>query len=87
VLVLNKDRALDRMLWLSRRHHIVVPPEFVLAQPAPLRWTAAPDGRRTLAGEVVLRPAAAAPVLAAGDEPQAAKQAAPRLTPIGVRAA
>jgi hypothetical protein len=54
MLVLDKERALDRMLWLSQRQANAVPAEFL--QPAPLRWTASAGGRRALAGEVLLRP-------------------------------
>ncbi len=28
MLILDKDRALDRMIWLSGRHALVVPEEF-----------------------------------------------------------
>jgi hypothetical protein len=52
MLVLDKARALDRMVWLADRKGNT-PPEFL--RPAPLRWTVE-AGRRALAGEVVLRP-------------------------------
>ena len=53
MLILDKDRALDRMIWLSGRHALVVPEEFThehapsaaaVAPPAPdhtWRWRAA----------------------------------------------
>lgn len=52
MLVLDKARALDRMVWLADRKGNT-PPEFL--RPAPLRWTVEVGGRRALAGEVVLR--------------------------------
>ena len=55
MLVLDKARALDRMVYLSDRKANAVPEEFL--RPSPLRWIAEPSGRRALAGEVVLRPA------------------------------
>lgn len=51
MLVLDKVRALERMVWLADRKGNT-PPQFL--RPAPLRWLAAPGGRRALAGEVVL---------------------------------
>jgi hypothetical protein len=60
MLILDKPRALDRMLYLSDRRGNTVPTEFL--RTAPLRWMAMPTGRRALAGEVVLlRPARALP--------------------------
>jgi hypothetical protein len=56
MLVLDKARALDRMVYLSDRKGNAVPTEFL--RPAPLRWTVDAGGRRALAGEVVLRPSA-----------------------------
>ena len=55
MLILDKPRALDRMLYLSDRKGNAVPTEF-LRPSSPLRWTAAVGGRRSLAAEVVLRP-------------------------------
>ena len=80
MLVLDKARALDRMVWLADRKGNT-PPEFL--RPAPLRWTVASGGRRALAGEVVLRP----PVGATAPEPAAvrehdASRRADRLSPI-----
>ncbi len=58
MLLLDKTRALDRMVWLSDRKVNAVPPEFL--HPSPLRWTITPGGRRFLAGEAVLcQPSAA----------------------------
>ncbi len=51
MLVLDKARALDRMVYLADRKGNT-PPEFL--RPAPLRWTVASGGHRALAGEVVL---------------------------------
>ena len=61
MLVLDKSRALDRMVYLSDRKANAVPEEFL--RPSPLRWIADAGGRRALAGEVVLRqpPADSAP--------------------------
>ncbi len=56
MLVLDKARALDRMVYLSDRKANAVPEEFL--RPSPLRWIAHPIGRRALAGKVVLRPTA-----------------------------
>jgi hypothetical protein len=53
MLVLDKARALDRMVWLADRRGNT-PPEFL--RPAPLRWTVEAGGRRALVGELVLRP-------------------------------
>ncbi len=58
MLVLDKERALDRMVWLSQRHGNAVP-EFL--RPSTLRWTVDAGGRRALAGEVVLRPSVLEP--------------------------
>ena len=60
MLVLDKARALDRMVWLADRKGNT-PPEFL--RPSPLRWSVEAGGRRALAGEVVLRvaPAVSAP--------------------------
>ena len=52
MLLLDKARALDRMVWLSGRKSNAVPPEF--QHSSPLRWTVAPDGGRSLAGEAAL---------------------------------
>jgi hypothetical protein len=52
MLVLDKARALDRMVDLSDRKGNAVPTEFL--RPAPLTWTVAAGGRRALVGEVVL---------------------------------
>jgi hypothetical protein len=65
MLILDKPRALDRMLYLSDRKGNTVPTEFLLS--SPLRWTPTPAGGRALAGEVVLR----APVLEPATEPDA----------------
>jgi hypothetical protein len=54
MLVLDKARALDRMVWLSQRRHNAVPADFLRS--SPLLWRATPTGRRELAGEVVLQP-------------------------------
>jgi hypothetical protein len=54
MLILDKPRALDRMLYLSDRKGNAVPTEFLST--ARLRWTADAGGRRALATEVVLRP-------------------------------
>lgn len=59
MLVLDRNRALESMLWLSQRARNAVPA--VLQRPAaPLAATVAPDGRRVLAAEVCLRPATSA---------------------------
>ena len=61
MLILDKPRALDRMLYLCDRKGNTVPGEFL--RPAlPLRWTAPTAGRRALADELVLRPPSPAPV-------------------------
>jgi hypothetical protein len=60
MLILDKPRALDRMLYLSDHKVNAVPTEFLRS--APLRWTSDAGGRRALAGEVVLRPPALEPV-------------------------
>jgi hypothetical protein len=54
MLILDKPRALDRMVYLSDRKGNAVPTEFLRS--APLRWSVDAAGRRALAGEVVLRP-------------------------------
>ena len=54
MLILDKPRALDRMVYLSDRKGNAVPTEFLRS--APLRWSVDAGGRRALAGEVVLRP-------------------------------
>jgi hypothetical protein len=56
MLVLDKARALDRMVYLSDRKGNAVPTEFLRS--APLTWTVDAVGRRALAGEVVLRASA-----------------------------
>ncbi len=58
MLVLDKERALDRMVWLSQRHGNAVP-EFL--RPSALRWTVDAGGHRALSGEVVLRPSVLEP--------------------------
>ena len=58
MLILDKPRALDRMVYLSDRKGNAVPREFLRS--TPLRWSVDAEGRRALAGEVVLRPAIAA---------------------------
>lgn len=65
MLVLDKERALDRMVWLSQRHGNAVP-EFL--RPSALRWTVDAGGRRALAGEVVLRPSVLEPALQRRDQ-------------------
>lgn len=57
MLILDKLRALDRMVYLSDRKANAVPTEFLRS--APLRWSVDAGGRRALAGEVVLRPVTA----------------------------
>jgi hypothetical protein len=70
MLVLDKARALDRMVYLSDRKGNAVPTEFLRS--APLTWTVDAVGRRSLAGEMVLRASAphtlleGAPVRGAG---------------------
>ena len=54
MLILDKPRALDRMVYLSDRKGNAVPTEFLRS--TPLRWSVDAGGRRALAGEVVLRP-------------------------------
>ncbi len=54
MLILDKPRALDRMVYLSDRKGNAVPTEFLRS--TPLRWSVEAGGRRALAGEVVLRP-------------------------------
>ena len=68
MLILDKPRALDRMVNLSDRATRFVPSEFMRAS-RPLRWIAPSEGRRALAGEVVLGPAlrATAPERSAAD--------------------
>jgi hypothetical protein len=72
MLVLDRSRALESMLWLSQRARIAVPP--VLQRPSfPVALVA--DGRRMLASEFVLGPHArrtAAPIVAPVVEPAAA---------------
>lgn len=54
MLVLDKARALDRMVWLSQRRHNAVPAAFMrLAAPLGI---VDEDGRRSLATAFVLRP-------------------------------
>ncbi len=53
MLILDKLRALDRMVYLSDRKANAVPTEFLRS--TPLRWSVDAGGRRALAGEVVLR--------------------------------
>jgi hypothetical protein len=80
MLVLDKARALDRMVWLADRKGNT-PPEFL--RPSPLRWTVEAGGRRALAGEVVLRPSAPRtvpePAVVSGHD---ASRRADRLSPI-----
>ena len=52
MLLLDKARALDRMVWLSGRKGNALPPEF--QHSSPVRWAGAPDGGLSLAGEAVL---------------------------------
>jgi len=54
MLILDKPRALDRMVYLSDRKGNAVPTEFLRS--TPLRWSVDAGGRRALTGEVVLRP-------------------------------
>ncbi len=60
MLILDKLRALDRILYLCDRTANAVPADFLRA--TPLRWVDGVDGRRALAAEVVLRPTGAATV-------------------------
>jgi len=59
MLILDKPRALDRMVYLSDRKGNTVPTEFLRS--TPLRWSVDAGGRRALAGEVVLRPSVLEP--------------------------
>ena len=54
MLILDKPRALDRLLYLSDRKGNAVPSEFL--RTAPLVWSVDAAGRRAVAGEVMLRP-------------------------------
>ena len=62
MLILDKPRALDRMLYLSDHKANAVPTEF-LRPSSPLHWTGSATGRRLLSGEVVLRPPVLEPAL------------------------
>ena len=61
MLILDKPRALDRMVYLSDRKGNAVPTEFLRS--APLRWSVDAGGRRALSSEVVLRPSVLEPAL------------------------
>jgi hypothetical protein len=72
MLVLDRSRALESMLWLSQRARVAVPE--VLRRPATLRVAFGEGGRRVLAAPVVLQPAGAiasrtVPCINSGDVP------------------
>ena len=54
MLVLDKSRAIDEMLWLAQRNHNAVPEAF--QRPSAPAWALGEDGRRVLTAAVILRP-------------------------------
>ncbi len=73
MLVLDKSRALDEMLWLSQRTRNAVPMPY--QRPPALAAITTPDGTRRLAAPLVLRepepaPAAQSLVMTATLAPQ-----------------
>jgi hypothetical protein len=57
MLVLDRSRALESMLWLSQRVRNAVPPPY--QRPSSLAGITTPEGGRRLAAALVLRPAVA----------------------------